>query len=212
MLGRAAAIWPDQIMTAALVNGGSSTLALGYDGVAFFSTRTPRMPRASSRARSRMTCRLALTGANFATALATGKAYVGRDNAPMGCFSGGTLPDPDGRPDPREDGARPRPANFFSPAAAYGAAAANAPSSNTFYGAARSSSTRSSPARRPGTCSMSRCRFAASCGSSASRRSSFSAPRRHDDPVFERDMYQYGVRARGVATYGLWFTCIRGNT
>jgi phage major head subunit gpT-like protein len=33
-----------------------------------------------------------------------------------------------------------------------------------------------------------------------------------DEPVFTRDVYQWGVRARGVATYGLWWLAIRGNS
>lgn len=36
--------------------------------------------------------------------------------------------------------------------------------------------------------------------------------RPEDDNTFERDVYQYGVRARGAAGYGLWFLAAKGVT
>lgn len=212
MLGRAAAVWPDQIMTAALNNGGSSTLALGYDAVSFFNNAHPKDVNGELSGTQSNDLSLALTGANFATALATGKAYVGRDGVPIGAFSGGTLPILMVGPTLEKTGRDLVAANFFSPAAGYGAAAANAPSSNTFYGAAQlivnpfiTSATAwylldvSMPVRGLVWQLRQSPQFA--------QRTSPT-----DDPVFTRDVYQYGVRARGVATYGLWFTAIRGNT
>lgn len=212
MLGRAAAVWPDQIMTAAIKNGGSASLALGYDGVAFFSNAHPKDASGELAGTQSNDLSLALTGANFATALATGKAYIGRDNVPIGAFSGGALPILMVGPTLEKTARDLVQANFFSPGASYGAAAANAPSSNTFYGAAQiivnpflTSTTEwylldvSLPVR----------------GLVWQLRQSPQFVQRTaptDDPVFTRDVYQYGVRARGVATYGLWFTCIRGNT
>lgn len=210
MLGRAAAVWPDQLMTNALINGGAAT-SLGYDAVPFFSASHPKDINGELAGTQSNDNALALTGANFATVLAAGKSYVGRDGVPIGAFSGGTLPILMVGPTLEKAARDLISANFFSPGTAYGLAAANAPSSNTFYGAAQiiinpfiTSATAwylldvSLPVR--GLVWQLR---------QAPQFSQRTAPT--DDPVFERDMYQYGVRARGVATYGLWFTAIRGN-
>ena len=211
MLGRAAAIWPDQIMTAALVNGGAAT-SLAFDGVPFFNNAHPKDLSGELAGTQSNDLALALTPANFATALATGKSYVGRDGTPMGCYMGGTLPILMVGPTLEKTARDLVQANFFSPGAAYGAAAANAPSSNTFYGAAQiiinpfiTSATAwylldvSMPVR----------------GLVWQLRQTPQFTQRFSDTdanVFERDVYQYGVRARGVGTYGLWFLAIRGNS
>lgn len=211
MLGRAAAIWPDQIVTAALVNGGAAT-SLAYDGVPFFSNAHPKDPSGELSGTQSNDLSLALTGANFATALATGKAYVGRDGIPIGAFSGGVLPILMCGPTLEKTARDLVSANFFSPAAQYGAAAANAPSSNTFYGVAQlivNPYITSSTAWYLLDVSMP-VRALVWQLRQAPQFTQRTAPT--DDPVFERDMYQYGVRARGVATYGLWFLAIRGNS
>ncbi len=211
MLGRAAKIWPDQLVTTALVNGGAAT-SLCYDGQPFFSANHPIDPSGELAGVQSNTNALPLTGANFATVLAAGKSYVGRDNVPIGCFNGPTLPILMVGPTLEKAARDLVSANFFSPAAQYGLAAANAPSSNTFYGAAQiivnpyiTSTTAwylfdvSMPVRalvwQLRKAPMMTQRFAET-----------------DPAVFERDVYQYGVRARGVPTYGLWFLCIRGNS
>lgn len=208
MLGRAAALWPDQQIAAALASGGSS---LGYDGVNFFSGSHPKDPAGELSGTQSNDLSLALSGANFATAIQTGKQYVGRDGAPIGVFLGGKpllMVGPALEKTARDLVS----ANFFSPAANYGAAAASAPSENTYMGAADlivnpyiTSSTawylidRSFPVR--GLVWQLR---------QAPQFSQRTADT--DAAVFERDVYQYGVRARGVATYGLWFLVIRGNS
>lgn len=211
MMGRQAAIWPDDQVFTLLANGGSATLAPGYDGVALFSNAHPKDPSGEISGTQSNDLGLALTGANFATGLATGKAYVGRDGAPMGTFSGGkpllvvgpTL----------EKTARDLvSANFFSPAANYGAAAANAPSENTYMGAADmlvSPWITSSTAwflidRSFGIMPLI---WQLRQAPQLSQRTADTDPN-----VFERDVFQYGIRARGVATPGLWFLIIRGNS
>jgi phage major head subunit gpT-like protein len=213
MIGRQAKIWPDDQCFTALINGGAAT-SLAYDGLPYFSSSHPIDPSGETIPTSTVQSNdlgLALTGANFATALATGKAYKGRDNAPLGTFAlgkpllvvGPTL----------EKTARDLiSANFFSPTATYGAAAANAPSENTYMGAADllvtpwiTSATawylidrsfglmpivwqlRKAPEIQTRTADT-------------------------DEPVFTRDALQWGVRARGVAGYTLPFLAIRGNS
>lgn len=213
MMGRAAALWPDDQIFTLLANGGSATLAAGYDGVALFSASHPKDPSGAGIVTGNQSndLGLALTGANFATALATGKAYVGRDGAPMGTYAGAkpllvcgpTL----------EKTARDLvSANFFSPVATYGAAAANAPSDNTYMGAA---DLLVSPWITSATAWYLIDRsFGIMPLIWQLRQAPQLSQRTSDiDPnVFERDVYQYGVRARGVATPGLWFLAIRGNS
>lgn len=213
MMGRQAKIWPDDQVFTLLANGGSATLALGYDGVALFSNAHPKDPSGAGIVTGNQSndLGLALTGANFATALATGKAYVGRDGAPMGTFSGAkpllvcgpTL----------EKTARDLiSANFFSPVATYGAAAANAPSENTYMGAA---DLLVSPWITSATAWFLIDRSFGIMPIIWQLREAPTFQQRTadtDEPVFTRDAYQYGVRARGVAVPGLWFLAIRGNS
>jgi phage major head subunit gpT-like protein len=208
MLGRAAAIWPDYQVAQAIINGGSNAC---YDGTNFFNANHPKDPSGELSGVQSNDLSLALSGANFATALATGKSFVGRDGIPIGAFAmgrpilmvGPTL----------EKSARDLvQSNFLSPAAQYGLAAANAPSSNTFMGAAEilvnpyiTSSTAwylidGAFPMKPFVWQL--------------RQSPLFQQRisESDEPVFTRDVYQWGVRARGVATYGLWWLAIRGNS
>jgi len=212
MLGRSAAIWPDQLVTAALVAGGAAG-SICYDGLPFFSASHPIDPSGETSALLQSnTNALPLTGANFATVLAAGKALVGRDNAPLGAFAGGALPVLMVGPVLEKPARDLVSANFFSPGTAYGLAAPNAPSSNTFMGAAQlivnpyiTSATAwylfdvSMPVR--GIVWQLR---------EAPQMVQRTSPT--DPAVFERDVYQMGIRARGVATYGLWQTVLRGNS
>lgn len=211
MLGRAAAVWPDQLVTAALVNGGAAA-SLCYDGLPFFSASHPIDPSGEIAGVQSNTNALVLTGPNFATVLAAGKALVGRDNIPLGAFAGpGALPILMCGPALEKAARDLLSSNFFSPTATYGLAAANAPSSNTFYGAAQlmvnpfiTSATAwylfdvSLPVRGLVWQLRQAPQFAQRTAD-------------NDAAVFERDVYQYGVRARGVPTYGLWQTVLRGN-
>jgi phage major head subunit gpT-like protein len=206
MMGRAAALWPDQqVMTAITANG------TGYDNVSFFSSAHPKDPSGEISGTQSNDLALALTGANFATALQTGKSYVGRDNSPMGTFAMG-------RPllmvgPALEKTARDLVAsNFLSPAAQYGAAAANAPSSNTYMGVADllvnpwiTSATAWYLIDRS---------FGIMPFIWQLREAPVQVQRISEDspPVFERNVYQYGIRARGAAAGALWFLCIRGNS
>lgn len=213
MLGRQAKLWPDDQVFAALINGGAAT-SLAFDGVSFFNSAHPIDPSAGASGplgTQSNDLGLTLSGANFATALATGKGYKGRDNVPLGTFAMGRPLLVVG-PTLEKTGRDIVSANFFSPAAQYGAAAANAPSSNTYEGSAEllvtpwiTSSTawylidtafgimpiiwqlRQAPQIQTRTADT-------------------------DEPVFTRDALQWGARARGVAGYGLPFLAIRGSS
>lgn len=206
MMGRQVKVWPDKQIFALLTANPT-----GYDSVALFSNAHPKDPSGVISGNQSNDLSLALTAANFATALATGKAYVGRDGNPMGAFAMGKpllICGPTLEKTARDIIA----SNFLSPTAAWGAAAASAPSTNTYMGAADllvtpwiTSSTawylidrsfgimpliwqlREAPLFQQRTAET-------------------------DEPVFSRDVYQYGVRARGVAVPGLWFLIIRGNS
>lgn len=210
-MGRQAKIWPDDQVFNALINGGAAT-SLAYDSLPFFSSSHPIDPSGETTSAVQSNdLGLALTGANFATALATGKAYKGRDNVPLGTFAsakpllvtGPTL----------EKTARDIvSANFFSPVATYGAAAANAPSENTYMGAAdmlvvpyiTSSTAWYLIDRSFGLMPIA---WQLRQAPQIQTRTADS-----DEPVFTRDALQWGVRARGVAGYTLPFLCIRGNS
>lgn len=205
MMGRAAAIWPDrQIMNAILANAG------GYDGVAFFSASHPKDPSGEISGVQSNDLNLDLTPANFATALQTGKSYVGRDNAPMGTFGMG-LPLLMVGPALEKTARDIVAANFLSPTAAWGAAAASAPSANTYMGTAEvlvnpwiTSATAWYLIDR----SFGIMPFVWQLREAPVMTQRISET---DAPVFERNVYQYGIRARGAAAGSLWFLCIRGK-
>lgn len=210
MLGRQAKVWPDDQCFTALINGGAAT-SLAFDNLPFFSASHLIDPSGVTAGTQSNDLGLAFTGANFATALATGKAYKGRDNVPLGTFANGRPLLVMG-PTLEKAGRDVVAANFLSPTATYGAAAANAPSDNTYMGAAEllvvpwiTSATawylidpsfgllpivwqlRQAPQVQTRTADT-------------------------DEPVFTRDMLQWGLRARGVAGYTLPFLAIRGNS
>jgi phage major head subunit gpT-like protein len=212
MMGRQAKIWPDFQVAQALINGGAAT-SLAYDGVPFFSASHPKDPSGEGTAAGNQSndLGLALSGANFSTAISTGKSFVGRDNQPLGTFAmgkpllivGPTL----------EKTARDLVnANFFSPVATYGAAAANAPSENTYLGAA---DMLVSPYI---TSSTAWYLIDRSFGMMPIIWQLRQAPQFQtrtadtDEPVFTRDAFQYGIRMRGAAGYSLPFLAIRGNS
>jgi phage major head subunit gpT-like protein len=211
MLGREAKLWPDDQVFNALINGGAAT-SLCYDTLPFFSNAHPIDPSGETTATLQSNdLGLALTGANFATALATGKAYKGRDNAPLGVFAsakpllivGPTL----------EKTARDLiSSNFFSPVATYGAAAASAPSDNTYMGVADflvapwiTSATAWYLIDR--SFGLMPFVWQLRLAPQIQTRTADS-----DEPVFTRDSLQWGARARGVAGYTLPFLAIRGNS
>lgn len=209
-LGRQGKVWPDDQCFAALINGGAAT-SLCYDGLPFWSNAHLIDPSGVTAGTQSNDLGLALTGANFATALATGKAYKGRDNVPLGTFN-------NGRPllacgPTLEKTARDLvSANFFSPAATYGAAAANAPSDNTFNGAAELLVTQwitSSTAWYliDQSFGLAPIVWQQRLPPTVQTRTADS-----DEPVFTRDQLQWGLRARGVAGYTLPFLAIRGNS
>jgi phage major head subunit gpT-like protein len=210
MLGRAAALWPDVQVANAVINGGAAA-SLCYDGTAFFNNAHPKDPSGELSGTQSNDLSLALSGANFATALATGKSYVGRDGVPIGAFSMG-------RPilmvgPALEKSARDLvSSNFLSPAAQYGIAAANAPSTNTYMGVAEmlvNPYITSTTAWYLIDGSFPMKPFVWQLRTSPIFQSRMAEG---DEPVFTRDVYQWGVRARGVATYGLWWLAIRGNS
>jgi phage major head subunit gpT-like protein len=209
-IGRQGKLWPDDQCFAALINGGAAT-SLAFDGLPFFSSSHLIDPSGVTAGTQSNDLGLAFTGANFATALATGKAYKGRDNVPLGTFStskpllvmGPTL---------EKAGRDVVSANFFSPVATYGAAAANAPSENTYMGAAN---LLVAPWITSATAwylidtgfGLNPIAWQQRLPPQIQTRTSDS-----DEPVFTRDQLQWGLRARGVAGYTLPFLCIRGNS
>jgi phage major head subunit gpT-like protein len=206
MMGRAAALWPDQqVMSAINAN------ANGYDGVTFFSNAHPKDPSGELSGNQSNDLSLALTGANFATALQTGKSYVGRDNSPMGSFAMGKpllMVGPALEKTARDLVA----ANFLSTAAAYGAATSGAPSSNTYMGVA---DMLVNPWITSATAWFLIDRSFGIMPFIWQLREAPIMQQRvaeSDAPVFDRNVYQYGIRARGAAAGSLWFLCIRGNT
>jgi phage major head subunit gpT-like protein len=210
MLGRAAALWPDVQIAAAISNGGAAT-SLCYDGLSFFNGSHLKDPSGELSGTQSNDLSLALSGANFATALSTGKSYVGRDNVPIGAFSTGR-PILMVGPALEKAGRDLVNANFLSPATAYGLAAANAPSSNTYMGVAEllvNPYITSSTAWYLLDVSFPMKPFVWQLRQAPVFQQRIAES---DEPVFTRDAYQWGVRARGVATYGLWWLAIRGNT
>lgn len=213
MLGRAAKVWPDKQIFDVINNGGSASYngnPTSYDGVAFFSNAHPKDPSGELSGTQSNDNALALSGANFATVLAAGKSFVGRDGVPMGCFSSGRPILMTG-PTLEKTALDLVAANYLAPAAQYGAAAANATSSNTFQGAATvlvNPYITSATAWYLIDASMPIKPFIWQLRQAPQFQQRTSDT---DENVFSRDVYQWGVRARGVATYGLWFLCIRGN-
>lgn len=206
MLGRAAKIWPDAQVVNLLTSNPTA-----YDGVSFFSGSHPKDPSGEISGTQSNDLSLALSLANFATALQTGKSYVGRDNAPIGVFNYG-------RPILMVGPALEKTArdiiasNFLSPTASAGAAAASAPSSNVFMGMAEiivNPFITSATAWYLIDTSMPIRPIIWQLRSAPSMVTRFAE---NDPNVFERDMYQMGVRARGCAVPGLWFGIIRGNS
>jgi phage major head subunit gpT-like protein len=208
MLGREAAIWPDRQIATTIIGAGTGN---SYDGVPFFSASHPTDPSGSVAGTQSNLFGLALTAANFQTVRATMRAYLGRDNQPIGVLQSGrgTL-----MVGPALEGAARQllQAEYLSPTAGYGLAASGAPTSNVWMGSADlivnpyiTSATawyymdlnfpikpfiwqvRQEPQfvqrTDPGT-----------------------------DVVFERDVYQYGVRARAAASTSLWWLIAQGNT
>jgi phage major head subunit gpT-like protein len=209
MMGRAAKLWPDVQVANAIINGGAAT-SLCYDGQPFFSASHPTDPSGEVSGTQSNALTTALDSTNLAAALAIGKKYVGRDGAPIGAFSMGR-PILMVGPSLEKAGRDLIAANFLSPGVASGAAAANAPSTNTLFG----------------MCELLVNPYITSATAWYLIDGSFpmkpfiwqlrAAPvfqnrtGEADDPVFARDAFQFGVRARGVATYGLWWLAIRGN-
>jgi phage major head subunit gpT-like protein len=210
MLGRQAKLWPDDQCFAALINGGAAT-SLAFDGFPFFSSSHLVDPSNPASATQSNDLGLALTGANFVTALATGKAFKGRDLAPMGIFA-------NGRPllvvgPALEKTARDiLQADFLSPTAAWGGAAASAPSSNTYMGFADVLVTpwiTSSTAWYLIDPSFGLMPIAWQLRLPPQVQTRTADT---DEPVFTRDELQWGLRGRGVAGYTLPFLSIRGNS
>jgi phage major head subunit gpT-like protein len=77
-MGRAARLWPDQTLRAALQAG---TTRLGFDGVPFFSTAHPLNPAGNQSNNFTTT---ALTASNFATVRAAMGSYTSQDGEPLG--------------------------------------------------------------------------------------------------------------------------------
>lgn len=212
MLGRQAKVWPDDQCFTALVNGGAAT-SLCFDGQPFWSSSHPKDPSGEGTATGNQSndLGLALTGANFATALAGGKAYVGRDNVPLGTFARG-IPFLVTGPTLEKTARDLISANFLSPTSQYGAGASGAPSSNTYMGAAELVV---SPWITSATAWYLIDRSFGLMPVAWQLRQAPQVQTRtadSDEPVFTRDQLQWGLRARGVAGYTLPFLAIRGNS
>jgi phage major head subunit gpT-like protein len=214
MAGREAAIWPDRQIADAIINGGSTTYngnPTSFDGVAFFSNAHPKDPSGVLSGTQSNDFSLALSAANYPTVLAAAKSYVGRDNIPLGSFMTGRPVMMVG-PTLEKTALDIVASNFLSPIAAWGGAAAAAPSTNTFMGTATvlvNPYITSTTAWYLIDTSMPIRPFIWQLRQGPQFTQRFAET---DENVFTRDQYQYGVRARGVATYGLWWMCVRGNS
>ena len=83
-MGRAARLWPDQVLRAALQAGTSN---LGFDGVAFFSAAHPLNPAGNQSNNFTST---PLTAGNFAIVRSAMASYTGQDGEVLG-VSGNVL-------------------------------------------------------------------------------------------------------------------------
>jgi phage major head subunit gpT-like protein len=81
MMGMATALWPDDLVLSALLNGGTQTC---FDGQYFFDTDHLADPNnASSATQSNLFTSSSLTQANYATARAKMRAFIGEDGKTM---------------------------------------------------------------------------------------------------------------------------------
>lgn len=130
MMGQQAALWPEDLLKAA-IQGGTSNLA--FDGQAFFSTSHPVDTDDSSKGTySNLMTTSALNASNFATARARMQAYVAEDGKPMA-----VMPNLLVVPPQLEETARQiLQTTFIAPATAFGQNAANVVQENTLKGAA----------------------------------------------------------------------------
>ncbi len=210
MMGRSVALWPQIQIMKAIAAAGTAAYNT-YDGVPFFSAAHPVDASATGGATQSNLYSLALTPANFATVLSSAKSLLGRDGNPLGVFAQQQLVLM--VPPALEKAARDLvSANFLSPTSAWGVSNTTGASSNTFYGAAEvlvNPYITSSTAWYLFDCSMPMKPFIWQLRE---------APRfvqrtaDSDDPVFERNVYQFGVNSRGAPWVGPYFLAVQGNS
>jgi phage major head subunit gpT-like protein len=203
-LARAAKIWPDNILTAAIIAG---TSALAHDGQAFFSASHPVNPDvAGSPTQANLQTSKALTAQNFSDVRAVGESFLGEDSVPLG-LEFDTLIVP-----PALKNTALQLANADLLAAALGANAATGSQTNVLKGTIKK------VVVLPRLTADSLTTWYLACTNRAVKPfifqnrmpAEFSWLNKPEDPnVFRLDEYQYGVRARGAAGYGPWFLCIK---
>lgn len=206
-LGRSAAIWPDKQIALALDNGLTS---LCFDGQAFFNNSHPinqdnaALGTYSNRfdvSASGGGVATPLTAPNYNSVRTAMQLYVGDDNNPLGINPNLLIVGPKNEKAARDI----LHADFIAPAAASGAVAANAPSSNTLKGTADLLVV-------PWLRDQDRWYLADVSQAilpliwQVREAPEFTWLNRPDDAnVFLRDEYLYGVRARAAAGFSLPF-------
>jgi len=195
MLGASAAMWPEKLVVDALKAGGST---LCYDGQYFFDTDHPVDPdNAGSATQSNLHTSTALSGDNYATKRAAFASIKGRNGVPLGL-----LPDLLIVPPALEALAKSIVmADYVGVAVGSSAATQNNPNKGT-----------ADVLVLPRLAGQDNTWYLAHTGlpikplifqeRTAPEMTPRTAP--DSDNVFERDEFQWGVRARGAAGYGLW--------
>lgn len=210
MMGRQVRLWPQIQVMKAVANAGTSAFNT-YDGVPFFSNAHPIDASNASGATQSNLFALALTASNFATVVASAKNLAGRDGTPLGVFSMGQLVLM--VPPALELTARQIVSSvFLSPTAAWGTGAASAPTSNVYNGYAEvlvNPYLTSTTAWYVFDCSMPMKPFVwqMRVAPQFTQRIEESSA-----PVFEKNVYQFGVRARGAPFVGPYFLAVQGST
>lgn len=211
-LGRAAKVWPDQIM-ATLIEAG--TTQLGFDGQPFFTNAHPidMDNSASSTYQNNFansgtggSAAFALSATNYATMRAAMMNYVGEDNVKLGIVGDVLMVPPQLEATARQI----LHADFVAPTGGFGMNAAQA-QSNVFKGSA---DLLVNPFLTQADAWYLLCTKRAIKPFVWQLRS---APeftyltKAEDANVFLRDEYLYGVRARGNAGFSLPFLAARGS-
>lgn len=203
MMGLEAAIWPDVQMTTALEAGPTS---LTFDGTYFFSATHPKdTTNSGAGTQSNLFTSLPLTAANLATARANMRKFVGRDLKPLGMnLTHVMVP-------PALEQTALQIANSEFIVASFGANAATGSQTNVLKGtfevivnAKLTSDTTwyGFDNRWPIKSMIWQLR-------KAPEFSYLVSPT--DMNVFNDDAYLYGIRARGIGGYGLWFMAFQAT-
>ncbi len=206
--------WPDGLLfnanTGVLPQGNSSTTAITYDGVAFYSTAHPinlDYPSLGTQSNYYASGK-AFTAANFGLVRENMRGLLGADQLPLGVNPKQVVVPPALEP----TGIQILAQEWIAPATATYAGAANTLQPNPFYGSAdllvvpdlagQDTTWYVNDNTMPVKPFLFQLRQAAT----------FVMKTRPDDPaIFSRHEVQYGAYARGTAGYGPWFLSYRAS-